>query len=105
MLLCLMQVANVGDSSAVIVHADKEGNVVTPARYLTADHRLTNGAERDRLQGLGITLGHGGTRLYGLNLGRCLGDRYLKVKPLLSHVTCCGHIRPALHTITMLTIS
>ena len=71
--------ANVGDSLAVVVPLDDAGQPSAPARYLTADHRLTNGAERDRLQGMGITLGHGGTRLYGLNLGRCLGDRYLKV--------------------------
>lgn len=83
--------ANVGDSSAVLVPLDQDGLPSAPARYLTADHRLTNGAERDRLQGLGITLGHGGTRLYGLNLGRCLGDRYLKV-PLQSHPLAPGLI-------------
>lgn len=70
-----------GDSSAILVHLDDQEAAATPARYLTADHRLTNATERDRLQALGITLGHGGTRLYGLNLGRCLGDRYLKVGP------------------------
>ena len=71
-----------GDSSAVIAELDASGAPQQPARYLTADHRLTNPQERARLEGMGITLGHGGTRLYGLNLGRCLGDRYLKVRPL-----------------------
>ncbi|KAK9810559.1 hypothetical protein WJX73_000740 [Symbiochloris irregularis] len=97
------QVANVGDSSAVLVPLGQDGAPSAPARYLTADHRLTNGAERDRLQGLGITLGHGGTRLYGLNLGRCLGDRYLKVEdlglsaqPHVSPVECVGDASSAL---------
>ena len=73
------QVANVGDSSAVLAELSPDGELKQPGRYLTADHRLSNLEERDRLKGLGIMLGHGGTRLYGLNLGRCLGDRYLKV--------------------------
>ena len=73
------QVANVGDSSAVLAELSPDGELKQPGRYLTADHRLSNPEERDRLKGLGIMLGHGGTRLYGLNLGRCLGDRYLKV--------------------------
>lgn len=73
------QVANVGDSAAVLIYLDEQGSLASGPTFLTADHRLSNVAERDRLQGLGITLGHGGTRLYGLNLGRCLGDRYLKV--------------------------
>ena len=73
------QVANVGDSSAVLAELSLEGELQQPGRYLTADHRLSNPEERDRLKGLGIMLGQGGTRLYGLNLGRCLGDRYLKV--------------------------
>ena len=77
------QVANVGDSSAVLAELSTEGELTQPGRYLTADHRLTNPEERDRLKGLGIMLGHNGTRLYGLNLGRCLGDRYLKVWQLL----------------------
>ena len=75
-----------GDSSAVIAELDSGGQPKQPGRYLTADHRLTNPEERDRLQGLGITLGHGGTRLYGLNLGRCLGDRYLKVRSAVQHL-------------------
>lgn len=71
--------ANVGDSSAVIAELGPQGQLQQQAAYLTADHRLSNPQERARLQGLGITPGQGGTRLYGLNLGRCLGDRYLKV--------------------------
>lgn len=45
---------------------------------LTADHRLTSAAERARLAAEGVVLGGGGTRLYGLNLSRCLGDASLK---------------------------
>jgi len=51
------------------------GYVVLP---LTADHRLTSAAERARLAAEGVLLGGGGTRLYGLNLSRCLGDASLK---------------------------
>ncbi len=46
---------------------------------LTADHRLTSPGERERLAGLGVQLSDGRTRLYGLNLARCLGDKFLKV--------------------------
>ena len=45
---------------------------------LTADHRWTSEEERARLAGMGIQL-EGRTRLYGLNLSRCLGDKFLKV--------------------------
>jgi Protein phosphatase 2C len=45
---------------------------------LTADHRWTSTEERARLAGMGIQL-EGRTRLYGLNLSRCLGDKFLKV--------------------------
>ena len=76
-----VQVANVGDSSAVIAELGADRQPKALGAYLTADHRLSNPEERARLEGLGITLGHNGTRLYGLNLGRCLGDRYLKARP------------------------
>lgn len=45
---------------------------------LTSDHRWTSEEERARLAGMGIQL-EGRTRLYGLNLSRCLGDKFLKV--------------------------
>eukprot|EP00887_Chlorella_sp_A99_P008144 scaffold12.g8144.t1 len=51
-------------------------------RALTEDHRLTNPRERARLAGLGIQLGDGARRLYGLNLSRGLGDKFLKDEDL-----------------------
>lgn len=52
---------------------------VDEVHRLTADHRLTAPGERQRLAALGIQLSDGRTRLYGLNLARCLGDKFLKV--------------------------
>ena len=75
--VCL-QAANVGDS-AVIFSSDtahKDG------LQMTADHRLTNPDERQRLADMGIHLGQDRTRLYGLNLSRCLGDKFLKDEDL-----------------------
>lgn len=46
---------------------------------LTSDHRWTSAEEQVRLAGMGIQL-EGRTRLYGLNLSRCLGDKFLKVR-------------------------
>ena len=54
------------------MHELRPGAEVQP---LTADHRLTNPLERERLAAMGIHLGSDRTRLYGLNLARCLGDR------------------------------
>lgn len=72
-----MQAANVGDSSALLID---------PAngtwKVLTEDHRLTNPAERDRLVRTGIPLNDTSRRLYGLNLARALGDRFLKDEDL-----------------------
>ena len=67
----LLQAANVGDSAAFVSEV-RLGAEVQP---LTADHRLTNPLERERLAAMGIHLGSDRTRLYGLNLARCLGDR------------------------------
>ena len=53
---------------------------VEAVTQLTADHRLTSPGERERLAGLGVQLSDGRTRLYGLNLARCLGDKFLKVR-------------------------
>ena len=71
-VVCL-QAANVGDSSALYVDPQT-------ARWkeLTEDHRLTNEKERKRLTDMGIQLTDNSRRLYGLNLSRCLGDRFLK---------------------------
>ena len=74
--ICL-QAANVGDSAVVfsdVIH--------TEGLQLTADHRLTNPDERQRLADMGIHLGQDRTRLYGLNLSRCLGDKFLKDEDL-----------------------
>jgi len=74
--VCL-QAANVGDSAVVFndgVHKD--------GVQMTADHRLTNPDERQRLADMGIHLGQDRTRLYGLNLSRCLGDKFLKDEDL-----------------------
>lgn len=61
-----IQTANVGDSAAVFSDMQPGSKVV----QLTADHRLTNPVERQRLADMGIRLGHNRTRLYGLNLSR-----------------------------------
>ncbi len=71
------QVANVGDSASIFV--DPSSGAFEP---LSCDHRLTNPSERTRLQGMGIQLSNGRTRLYGLNLSRCLGDKFLKDEDL-----------------------
>ncbi|GAX83395.1 hypothetical protein CEUSTIGMA_g10820.t1 [Chlamydomonas eustigma] len=71
----LIQAANVGDSSAIAVD-------VTSGSWtqLTADHRIANSyAERERLQERGLTVKR---RLYGLNISRMLGDRFLKEEDL-----------------------
>jgi serine/threonine protein phosphatase PrpC len=49
---------------------------------LTEDHRLTNPGERQRLQDMGIQLASNARRLYGLNLCRGLGDKFLKDEDL-----------------------
>ncbi|KAG2500370.1 hypothetical protein HYH03_001944 [Edaphochlamys debaryana] len=67
----LLQTANVGDSSAVLINFTKG----THAR-LSDDHRISSSAaERQRLAERGHTVR---TRLYGLNISRMLGDRFLK---------------------------
>lgn len=70
-----VQAANVGDSAALLV------NVTTGAwSRLTADHRIANSsAERQRLQERGHTVKK---RLYGLNISRVLGDKFLKDEDL-----------------------
>ena len=75
-----MQTANVGDSAAVLYrssHASTE-----ECEQLTGDHRVAAPAERQRLADLGIELKEGANRLYGLNLSRCLGDRFVKEEDL-----------------------
>lgn len=74
--VCL-QAANVGDSAVVFSDGIHKEGV-----QMTADHRLTNPDERHRLAEMGIHLGEDRTRLYGLNLSRCLGDKFLKDEDL-----------------------
>lgn len=73
----LLQCGNVGDSAALLVDVDSGG-----WKVLTEDHRLTNPAERDRLARNGIPLHSDSKRLYGLNLARALGDKFLKDEDL-----------------------
>lgn len=90
--VCL-QAANVGDSAAVFMHTQPQDSF-----QMTADHRLTNPEERQRLADMGIHLGEDRTRLYGLNLSRCLGDKFLKDEDLgLSahpHISAVVQLRP-----------
>ncbi|DBA93109.1 TPA: hypothetical protein ACH3X2_003427 [Trebouxia sp. C0005] len=74
--VCL-QAANVGDSAVVFGDGVQKEGI-----QMTADHRLTNPDERQRLADMGIHLGQDRTRLYGLNLSRCLGDKFLKDEDL-----------------------
>ena len=85
--ICL-QAANVGDSAVLFSDSGHSDGL-----QITADHRLTNPEERQRLADMGIHLGQDRTRLYGLNLSRCLGDKFLKdedlglsAQPHISHV-------------------
>lgn len=71
-----VQSANVGDSSAIFCHSNKD-----PAKEyikMTVDHRISDPGEKKRLAAMGIELGKNKNRLYGLNLSRCLGDHFIK---------------------------
>lgn len=75
-----MQSANVGDSAAVFCPSHKD-----PSRdyvKMSVDHRISDPGEKQRLAGMGIELGKNKTRLYGLNLSRCLGDHFIKIADL-----------------------
>ncbi|XP_052190158.1 protein phosphatase 2C 70 isoform X2 [Diospyros lotus] len=65
------QCANVGDSACVM-------NIDEKQIKMTEDHRITSYSERLRIQEIGEPLKDGETRLCGLNLGRMLGDKFLK---------------------------
>ncbi|XAR57222.1 Phosphoprotein phosphatase [Bertholletia excelsa] len=65
------QCANVGDSACIM---NIDGNQIK----MTEDHRITSYSERLRIQEMGEPLKDGETRLCGLNLGRTLGDKFLK---------------------------
>ncbi|KAF5736841.1 protein phosphatase 2C 70-like [Tripterygium wilfordii] len=66
-----VQCANVGDSACVM-------NVHGKQIKMTEDHRITSYSERLRISEIGEPLKDGETRLCGLNLGRMLGDKFLK---------------------------
>ncbi|XP_028773950.1 protein phosphatase 2C 70 isoform X2 [Neltuma alba] len=65
------QCANVGDSACVMNVDDKEIR-------MTEDHKVTSCSERLRIEETGEPLRDGETRLYGINLARMLGDKFLK---------------------------
>ncbi len=110
-----IRASNVGDSMAYMAYmasihrSDEAGDEVddTNGTYvtLTQDHRLSNPEERGRLQSHGvIPEGESNTyRLYGLNLARALGDRFLKdedlglsAEPHVSDVIALGGDQEAL---------
>ncbi|CAJ2650996.1 unnamed protein product [Trifolium pratense] len=65
------QCANVGDSACIM---SVNGQQVK----MTEDHKIANYSERLRIEGTGEPLKEGETRLYGINLARMLGDKFLK---------------------------
>lgn len=73
-----IQGANVGDSMAILINFADQSSIYN----LTEDHRLSNPNERERLERNGIPIGEETRRLYGLNLARALGDRFLKDEDL-----------------------
>jgi protein phosphatase len=93
-----LQCANVGDSAALLINPENGSY-----KLLTEDHRLTNPAERERLTRNGIPLHSDSKRLYGLNLARALGDKFLKdedlglsAEPAVSDVVSIPHNQGAL---------
>ncbi|QCD91872.1 protein phosphatase [Vigna unguiculata] len=65
------QCANVGDSTCIM---SLNGEQIK----MTEDHKITNYSERLRIEETGEPLKEGETRLYGINLARMLGDKFLK---------------------------
>ncbi|XP_011021578.1 PREDICTED: protein phosphatase 2C 70 isoform X2 [Populus euphratica] len=65
------QCANVGDAACIM-------NVDGRQIKMTEDHRVSSYSERLRLNETGEPLRDGETRLYGLNLARMLGDKFMK---------------------------
>ncbi|TKY71197.1 phosphatase 2C 70 [Spatholobus suberectus] len=65
------QCANVGDSACIMSVNGKQIK-------MTEDHKITNYSERLRIEETGEPLKDGETRLYGINLARMLGDKFLK---------------------------
>jgi len=67
----VLQAANVGDSTAFLVRGGE-------ALALTEDHKPTLASERRRIQGMGIHLEEGQSRLNGLAVSRAFGDAFAK---------------------------
>ncbi|KAG4992947.1 hypothetical protein JHK86_029774 [Glycine max] len=65
------QCANVGDSTCIMSVNGKQIK-------MSEDHKLTNYSERLRIEETGEPLKDEETRLYGINLARMLGDKFLK---------------------------
>ncbi|ONK78018.1 uncharacterized protein A4U43_C02F13340 [Asparagus officinalis] len=65
------QCANVGDSACVV---NVSGKQIT----MTEDHRIIGVTERARFSKMGMPLKDGEARVGGINLGRMLGDKFLK---------------------------
>lgn len=89
------QCANVGDSACVM---SIDGRQIK----MTEDHRVTSFSERQRINETGDPLKDGDTRLCGLNLGRMLGDKFLKEQdarfssePYISEVVRVGQANEA----------
>uniref|UniRef100_A0A0D9W0I9 protein-serine/threonine phosphatase n=1 Tax=Leersia perrieri TaxID=77586 RepID=A0A0D9W0I9_9ORYZ len=68
---CFAQCANLGDSACVM---SVNGETI----IMTEDHRVISKTERARMENLGYPLKDGESRICGLNLGRMLGDKFLK---------------------------
>ncbi|BDA43319.1 probable protein kinase and PP2C-like domain-containing protein at C-terminar half [Coccomyxa sp. Obi] len=103
--VCL-QAANVGDSAAYFARVPVRRSCAPHILQLTGDHRYTNPKERERLAGMGIRMGPKRTRLYGLNLSRCLGDKFLKDQDLglsaVPHVSDVVCLEPAASGVVVL---
>ncbi|KAI4345598.1 hypothetical protein L6164_012704 [Bauhinia variegata] len=89
------QCANVGDSTCIM-------NVDGQQLRMSEDHKITNISERLRIGEAGEPLKDGETRLYGINLGRMLGDKFLKQQdprfssePYISEVVHIGQASKA----------
>ncbi|KAG8098709.1 hypothetical protein GUJ93_ZPchr0013g34737 [Zizania palustris] len=72
---CFVQCANLGDSACIV---SVNGETIT----MTEDHRVISTTERARIAKSGFPLKDGESRICGLNLGRMLGDKFLKEQDL-----------------------
>ncbi|GIL57854.1 hypothetical protein Vafri_13086 [Volvox africanus] len=92
----MVQSANVGDSSAVLVNFSRG-----TWSKLTEDHRIaSSSSERQRLAAMGHVVRN---RLYGLNISRMLGDRFLKEEDLgflaEPYVSMAAQVGPSEHAV------